>query len=300
MNVLLIGGTGIIGRPLVPLLLDLGLSLRVLSRSSERLRALPEGAIGVRGDLDGADSLHRALAGVDTLVLITPHTIAETGQGLAAVHAAFAAGVRRIVFASAVMPAGGARVPRIASKLPIESALMLSRVDYTIVRINDLFQNDLPYEECITGGIYPRPIGRIGVSRVDAEDAARVMAAAVAAEGGRSIVSCSGPEVLMGESVAAAWSRHLGRDVLYAGDDLGRWERNAGADMVRWRRDDDRALYRYMQESGFVADPRQRIDLERMIGRPLRTFDEFAAETVQAWRVATTPDAVAAAAPAWC
>lgn len=290
MNVLLIGGTGIIGRPLVSLLLDLGVTVRVLSRSSERLRTLPQEVIRVRGDLDNADSMHRALDGVDTLVLITPHSIAETGQGLAAVHAAFAAGIRQIVFASAAMPAGGARVPRIASKLPIESALMLSRVAYTIVRINDLYQSDLLCEESITGGIYPRPIGRIGVSRVDARDVARTMAAAVAA-GGRRIVACSGPDALTGESVAATWSRHLGRSVVYAGDDLARWERTAGAQMVRWRRDDDRALYRYMQESGFIADPRQQAELERLIGGPLRTFDDFAAETAAAWRDVDEPAA---------
>ena len=119
MNVLIIGGTGVIGKPLVPMLLESGAGVRVMSRSLERLRNLPEPAVGVRGDVDCSETVRRALAGIDTLVLITPHTITETGQGLAAVHAAFSAGVSHIVFASAVMPAGGARVPWIASKLPI-------------------------------------------------------------------------------------------------------------------------------------------------------------------------------------
>ena len=71
--------------------------------------------------------------GVDAVFLATPHSITETGQGVAAVQLAAAAGVKRVVLLSMAMPSGATRIPHVASKAPIEHALITSRVDYTIL-----------------------------------------------------------------------------------------------------------------------------------------------------------------------
>ncbi len=69
-RVLVLGGTGSIGRPLVARLLDLGDPVRVVSRNDDRARrSLAPGAEVVSGDLNDARSVAAALDGIDAMVL---------------------------------------------------------------------------------------------------------------------------------------------------------------------------------------------------------------------------------------
>src|SRR5436309_414019 len=155
-QILVIGGTGRIGVPTVRELIDRGATVRVMTRSASKAASLTGPRLrGVAGDLNRSHSLHEAFADIDTLVLITAHSITETGQGLAAVSTALANRVRRIVFLSSAVGPGAMRIPHIASKAPIEHALITSRSDYTIVRAHSLFQNDLDVDGCIGEGEYP-------------------------------------------------------------------------------------------------------------------------------------------------
>ena len=52
MTILVIGATGNVGRPTVQALLAKGESVRCLSRSEEKLAALPKGVDGAIGDLE--------------------------------------------------------------------------------------------------------------------------------------------------------------------------------------------------------------------------------------------------------
>lgn len=67
-TVLLIGGTGSIGRLVVARLLELGDTPRVLTRNPDRARAA-DGAEVVGGDLTDATSLGAAIRGVDAVVM---------------------------------------------------------------------------------------------------------------------------------------------------------------------------------------------------------------------------------------
>ena len=51
--------------------------------------------------------------------------------------------------------------------------------------------------------------------------------------------------MVTGESTAATWSRHLGCDVRYAGDDLDAWEAQTRKFMPDWAVDDWVIMYRY-------------------------------------------------------
>jgi nucleoside-diphosphate-sugar epimerase len=66
LSVLVTGGTGNLGRELVPRLVATGYDVVVLSRKDRP--AIPNGARAVKGDLTTGEGLDAALTGVDTIV----------------------------------------------------------------------------------------------------------------------------------------------------------------------------------------------------------------------------------------
>jgi len=275
-KVLLIGGTGTVGSYIIPRLVDRGVPVRLLTRSRETLAAAVPPIQAVLGDLNDADSLRDAFRGVEALFLATAHSITETGQGLTALHAALDAGVRRVVYLSAAVAPGTMRIPHVASKAPIEHTLITSRIEYTILRASNLFQNDRCVDESIVGGLYPQPIGRLGIHRIDARDIADAAVTSITASGHqRRIYTLGAPEVLTGPSVAAHYERCLDRRVRYAGDDLELWERSLGARLPKWKRDDYRILFRFYQEHGLVLETRDLVEQEAVIGHEPRRFADY-------------------------
>ncbi|RKN39333.1 SDR family oxidoreductase [Micromonospora endolithica] len=103
--VLVTGGTGTLGRLVVPLLRDAGLPVRVLSRQARPPRP---GVTYVVGDLAGGDGVDAAVAGVDTVVHCAGSARGDGDKTRALVAAAVPAGVRHVVNISVV---GADRVP---------------------------------------------------------------------------------------------------------------------------------------------------------------------------------------------
>ena len=93
-----------------------------------------------------------------------------------------------------------------------------------------------------------------------------------------------GPEVLNGEATAAAWQRHLGRPVRYAGDDLEAWAAGARTMLPERLVHDFAIMYRYFQERGWAAPPGAVARLTALLGRPPRSFDDYASQTAAEWR----------------
>ena len=71
MRILVIGGTGKVGRPLVAALVEKGVDVRVLTRAPEPGKAPPAAEL-VAGDLSRPESLPSAFEGVDRCYLLTP------------------------------------------------------------------------------------------------------------------------------------------------------------------------------------------------------------------------------------
>jgi uncharacterized protein YbjT (DUF2867 family) len=273
-QVLVIGGTGRMGTPTVKELTERGARVRVMTRSHAKAAAMHDTNVcGMFGDLNRSYTIRDAFSGVDVLILITAHSITETGQGLAAVSTALAEGVRRIVFLSSAVGPGAMRIPHIAAKAPIEHALITSRTDYTIVRAHSLFQNDCAVEDAINDGVYPLPIGSTGICRVDVRDVATALANAALNSGfERHIYSLGATERFTGESIAREYG------VRYAGDDLELWERNVAASMPKWQRDDLRIMYRYYQAIGMSMSLNDYLEQERLLDAAPRRFSDFVEE----------------------
>ena len=134
MKTLVIGGTGMVGSMVVAGLLKQGVNVRVMSHSPDKLKKLPTGVEGYRADLDDIDTLPAAFDNIDSVFLLNTVGPNETEEGLAAVSAAKAAKVRKIVYMSVSMPKGSEKIPHFRSKLPVEKAVKESKIAYTILR----------------------------------------------------------------------------------------------------------------------------------------------------------------------
>lgn len=136
---LVTGGTGTLGRLVVPRLRDAGSKVRVLSRRS---RAAEEGIEFVTGDLDTGEGIEAAVEGVEIIVHCAGSSKGDEDKALNLVRAASRAGTRHLVYISVV---GADRVPvasgidramfgYFASKLAAERMVADSGLPWTTLR----------------------------------------------------------------------------------------------------------------------------------------------------------------------
>ena len=224
MKILAIGGTGNVGSEVVKELKKRNADVRILVR--KKGTASPEGVEVAVGDLLDPVSVQQALHGVDKLYLLNAVTPDELTQGLIAYDLAKRLKLKHIVYHSVFRAEHFKDVPHFASKLAIESAIQEFDVPFTIIRPNYFMQNDASLKEPLTkAGIYPMPLGPVGISAVDIRDIAEVAAIALTSERhyGKTY-NLNGPEVLSGPKLASVWSGLLGKEVSYSGDDMDAFE----------------------------------------------------------------------------
>lgn len=286
MKTLVIGGTGTVGSTVVAGLLKQREAIRVLSHSPDKLKKLPSGVEGVKADLDDPSTLAEVFDGIDKVFLLNSVGPNETEEGLAAVSAAKAAKVTKIVYQSVSMPEGSSRIPHFRSKIPVERAIKESGIAYTILRPNNFFQNDLWLKSAIMQyGIYPQPIGGRGINRVDVRDIADCAVTALTKSGyeGKTY-EIQGPDTLTGEGVAKVYSKLLGREIRYSGDDLDAWAEKSKGMMPEFMIADMRIMYKFFQENGMIASQEDLKNIEKILGRKPRSFDDFVKEITAEWK----------------
>lgn len=286
MKVLVLGGTGNVGSHVVRELLARDVDVRVLTRSAEKVQGLPAGVEGVVGDLVEPETARSVFRGMDGVFLLNVVGPTETHEGLMALNGARMAGVERLAYLSVPDLEHAPHIPHFGSKLPIEAAIKSSGIPYTILRPNNFYQNDYWFEDVMLQyGVYPQPIGDVGLSRVDVRDIAE--AAAVALTTGDhdgETYNLMGPDAHTGQSTADVWSQVLDRPIEYGGNDLDAWEQQSLEFLPAWMVFDFRLMYAYFQENGIKATT---ADIERqtaLIGHPPRSFEDFAKETAKAWK----------------
>jgi uncharacterized protein YbjT (DUF2867 family) len=286
MKTLVIGGTGRVGSMVVAGLIKQRGAVRVMSHSPDKLKKLPTGVEGARADLDDVDTLPAAFGGIDSVFLLNRVGLGETDEGLNAVSAAKAAKVKKIVYMSICMPKGSERIPHFRSKLPVEQAVKESGIVYTILRPNNFFQNDLRLKDAIMQyGIYPLPIGERGLNRVDVRDIAECAVNALLKSGHENeTYEVHGPDTLTGEAIAKTYTRHLGREIRYNGDDLNAWAENAKNMMPEFLISDMRIMYEFFQANGIIASKDELEKMLKLLGKQPRSFDAFVKEIAVMWR----------------
>lgn len=285
MRVLVTGGTGTVGSAVVRDLLGRGVDVYVLTRSADRIEAMPEGVTAIVGDLLEPGTVRTVFAGMDSLFLLNAVSPTEVHEGLMALNGARLADVGQITYLSIHNLEAAPHLPHFAPKIALEAALEASGVPHTILRANNFYQNDYWYRDVLTGfGVYPQPLGGVGLSRVDVRDIAEAAGLALTTRrcAGQTC-NLVGPEVHTGESTAGVWSEALGKPVAYGGDDLDSWEQQALEFMPDWMVFDLRLMYAFFQAEGLRAGDGDIERLEALLGHPPRRFADFARETAEAW-----------------
>ena len=280
-KIVVIGGTGTVGSQTVKELVKRGAGVRVMTRSANRIASLPQGVEGVTGSMVEPESLPAVFAGADKLFLLTPLDRDETAQGIDAVDAAVAAGVRRIVYLSVHHADRALTIPHFVSKLPIEGVIRASGVEYTILRPNNFYQNDLAVLDAIRAGVYPQPTGGVGMHRVDVRDIAEAAAIALTQPGhAGKTYSIVGPRAWTGADTAEMLTRHLGKPVMYAGEDLKAWVAQVRAFMPGWLVRDLEIMFQHFLNAGLLATQTEIDELTAVLGHAPRSYETFIKEVL--------------------
>ena len=286
MRILVIGGTGTVGSQVVRELVRRGVEVRVLTRNPEKVKSLPEEAKPFRGDLLDPGTIRSVFTGVDGVFLLNAVSTTETNEGLMALNGARLAKVGRIAYLSVHNVDRAPHLPHFGSKLPIEMVIKEFGVPYAILRANNFYQNDYWFKDVILQhGVYPQPLGDVGVSRVDVRDIAEAAAIFLTGSGAeRETYNLVGPKAHTGKSTAEAWTQALGKNVAYGGNDLDSWEKQASQMLPAWMAFDFRMMYSFFHEKGLSATPADVERLTKLLGHPPRSYEAFTQETAKMWQ----------------
>ena len=91
-------------------------------------------------------------------------------------------------------------------------------------------------------------------------------------------INLVGPDTLTGESAAAIWSDVLGRKIAYPGEDFAGFEQNLRQFMPSWMALDMRLMAERFVSDGMVPEAGDVDRLEEMLGRPLRSYRDYASQ----------------------
>lgn len=277
MRILITGGTGKIGTRLVARLREAGHDAVPAARHV--------GADDITLDLRDADAVREAARGFDAAFLNTPLGPDEGEVGTAAVRALREAGIGKLVYLAIHNLEAMQEIPHFATKLPVKQAV-LEEPDGVVLQANFFYQNDLMALPAITGpGIYPLPVGHVGVWSVDVGDIAAAAARALTSDewDGQAVPLC-GPERLTGPGMAQVWAEALGTEVHYGGDDVAPFVAQMRAnvpDMSDWMANDFTVMMEVTQEKGCTATPEDIAASEAIVGRSLTRYPDFVAATLK-------------------
>lgn len=279
VKVIVLGATGRVGPYAVAALAHAGHIVTALARRPSQLEA----AAFITADLADSAAITAAARGQDAAFLITPNGENELALAESAIAALEAAGVGRIAYLGVNNAKDRRSVPHFAYKVAIERRLAASPIPCVILGPGYFFQNDaaaLPV--ILNAGVYPSPIGEIGISAVDARDVADALVNVLFDDAwvGQTVPILSA-DVLTGPGAAAIWSDVMGKSVRYGGDDTAGLEgalTRAGASS--WLIDDLCQMMRQSQAQGALPRESQQDIARRAVGHEPRRYRDFVAEVL--------------------
>jgi uncharacterized protein YbjT (DUF2867 family) len=281
--VILVTTAGKVGAETVRLLRNRDVPVRVLVRDPDQATARELAAAGAEiavGDLDVPARLDQALAGVSSVVLVSP---AVPAQELNVVARAARARVGHIVKATS-KASPDSPIARRRGQSEIEVGLAATGIPHTLLRSNAYMQNILALAPVIAAtSSFGSAAGNGRTGMVDTRDVAAVaaeIAAGPAAHPGRTYW-LTGPELLSNYDVAEVLTRLLGRVITYREmtfeenkDALAR----AGVPEPIAHMNAQAFSLTADGDAAWVTD-----DVPSILGRPARSFTQFAADHAAAF-----------------
>jgi uncharacterized protein YbjT (DUF2867 family) len=278
--VILVTTAGKVGAEAARLLREQGVPVRVLVRDPGKATARALAAAGAEmaaGDLDVPASIDAAMADVSAVVLVSP---AVPAQELNVVASAARAGVAHVVKATSKASADSP-IARRRGQTQIEEGLASSGIPHTLLRSLQPGGGRAPPTAAASGFGSAAGKGRAGM--VDARDVASVAAAIAASPAPHAGKTywLTGPELVSNYDVAAVLSKLLGRTITYR--ELT-FEENKDA-MIRAGVPEQIAEQNAQAfsltaegDAEWVTD-----DVPAILGRPARSFEQFAADHAAAF-----------------
>jgi uncharacterized protein YbjT (DUF2867 family) len=266
------GATGTVGSQTIKALVAKGASVRAGSRQPEQAKA-QLGVEAVAWDWDKPQGFAEALKGVEALLLITPPgTNKELAYGLAAVEAAKAAGVKKIVKLSAIGIENNPASPHRQIELAIEQGPF----KWVFLRPSFFMQNlEEGMLDGVKAGIIGLPTGSGRTGFIDARDIGAVAAEALTrGDFDGQGLTLTGPEALTWGEVGQALTRALGRPVRH--DDISAetfTARMLAAGMPGHYAEFMTTLYGFVK-AGYTATVTPTVRL--VLGRDPHSLDQYA------------------------
>ncbi len=281
-RILVIGGTGNVGRQLVPRLLTAGAQVRALVRDPD-VADFPAGVEAMRGDLTRPETLDQCLAGIDTVFLVwvaPPATVAAVLERIVKI-------ARRVVFLSAPLktPHPFFQQPNPSRVLSeqIERLIEASGIEWTFLRPGMFASNALNFwgQQIRSGDAVRWPFLSVPTAPVDARDIAAVAVRALC-EGGHAGAEyvLTGPESLSQLEQVVTVGRALNRTLHV--EEITQDEARRELLSILPAPAIEMLLQAWNAASGHPAF--LSFTIAEVTGAPARTFAEWARDHVAAFR----------------
>jgi len=273
MTILVTGATGTLGRHVIERLRQTGQQVRALTRNPAEATDLPDDVEVVGGDLTKPSTLAAAFQGVSAVHLLgaTGHDHAPLRTGPQIMAMATEAGVRRLTVLSD------------GEEGELKQAVRDSGLEWTFAWPIDFMSNALGWAEVIRSSAEVRePYANRRTASADETDVADVIATVLTGggHGGRSLI-VSGPEALTPADKVSAIAAATGREIHFTEltDDQARRQWRAEG----WPEEGiEFMLHMWATVPDTVATVTSAV--EKVVGRPPRTFAQWAATHADAFR----------------
>lgn len=285
--VLVAGATGTTGGLVAARLRDAGVAVRGLTRSEEHAEALRRNGIdAVVADTGDPSSLRAAFDGVRAAYVASPSSPEMPEHEGNFARAAAQAGVGLLVKLSVIGASPDAPIMFGRLHAAAEERVRDAGVPHAFLRPNGFMQNTLMWTEQLHAGAVYGPVTDARWSIVDARDIADVAALVLQdprAHTGAE-VTITGPEPLSPREEIAILSEIVGRDIEARDVTVEQaMESMRGAGMPDWYAERLGELFRFY-ETGAAAVVRD--DAPALLGRPMRTYRQFAEDHHHAFALA--------------
>jgi uncharacterized protein YbjT (DUF2867 family) len=274
---LVTGAGGNVGEEVLRALLEAGADVRALVRGDSS-SLVAAGAEAVDGDLDRPDTLSSALTGVSGVFLLPgfqdmPGVLREIER----------AGVERVVMLSGSSAASGDTANAVSAyMIRSEAAVRQANVPWTILRVYGLMSNTLRWlAQLREGDVVSEPFADVPVAMIDPSDIGAVAASSLRSHRheGRTYV-LSGPRAIVAADRVRILGEVLGRDLqLHAQSND-----EARSSMQEQMPEEYVDAFFDFYVDGSLDESRALPTVEEILGTPPRTFEQWAAAHVEAFR----------------
>lgn len=282
--ILLTGVTGKTGGETARQLLAKGARLRAIVRNEAKAADLKAAGVElVVGDVADAETVGRALKGVEKAFLTLPNGRNQEVQEKQFADLAVAAGVQHLVKMSSMEAVAHAETPIPKAHWAVEEYIRASGIGWTMVKPNFFMQNLLSSAAGIKANRkFSLPMGNGTTGMADIRDIAAVCAEVLTGKGhaGKSY-EITGPEVLTFHDVADRFTAVLGEKVEYVPMPTDQFRERMKNVLEPWHLNAVCELFREIAEIGLdhTTDT-----FRQLMGREPRSVTQFIQDHVALFR----------------